>query len=167
MDGWTNIRSALQKILPCVVQHICVSCLTGHNSFVIWQEHLIGLSDEWLEDRPKSLSVKDQTTISRLEKQAEEFLNAVLCRKGESQWWSGPSASVFCIVMALMCLVLQKKLQKRWQMSTIYLNVNILKIKLRLLCPMEIDLSIFVFYVVLHVGYQTDFYSLKFFLMWL
>lgn len=46
---------------------------------------------------------------------------------------------------------------------TFYLNVNILKIKLRLLCPMEIDLSIFVFYVVLHVRYQTDFYSLKIF----
>ncbi|KAM9345436.1 ligand-dependent nuclear receptor corepressor-like protein [Symphorus nematophorus] len=45
------------------------------------KEHLIGLSDEGLEDTPKPLLVKDQTTISRLEKQAEEFLNAVLCRK--------------------------------------------------------------------------------------
>ncbi len=54
------------------------------NSFVIWQEHLIGLRDEGLEDTPKPLLVKDQTTISRLEKQAEEFLNAVLYRKGES-----------------------------------------------------------------------------------
>lgn len=54
------------------------------NSFVIWQEHLIGLSDEGLEDTAKPLLVKDQTAISRLEKQAEEFLNAVLCRKGES-----------------------------------------------------------------------------------
>lgn len=63
---------------------IYVSCITGLNSFAIWQEHLIGLSDEGLEDTPKPLLVKDQTTISRLEKQAEEFLNAVLCRKGES-----------------------------------------------------------------------------------
>ncbi|XP_076598533.1 ligand-dependent corepressor isoform X2 [Chaetodon auriga] len=45
------------------------------------KEHFIGLSDEGLEDTPKPLLVKDQTTISRLEKQAEEFLNAVLCRK--------------------------------------------------------------------------------------
>ncbi|XP_070833122.1 uncharacterized protein [Chaetodon trifascialis] len=45
------------------------------------KEHLIGLSDEGLEDTPKPLLVKDQTAISRLEKQAEEFLNAVLCRK--------------------------------------------------------------------------------------
>lgn len=58
-----------------------MSCL---NSYVIWQEHLIGLSNEGLEDTPKPLLVKDQTTISRLEKQAEEFLNAVLSRKGES-----------------------------------------------------------------------------------
>ncbi|XP_033468572.1 ligand-dependent corepressor isoform X3 [Epinephelus lanceolatus] len=45
------------------------------------KEHLISLSNEGLEDTPKPLLVKDQTTISRLEKQAEEFLNAVLCRK--------------------------------------------------------------------------------------
>ncbi|XP_073337655.1 uncharacterized protein [Pagrus major] len=45
------------------------------------KEHLIGLSDEGLENLPKPLLVKDQTTISRLERQAEEFLNAVLCRK--------------------------------------------------------------------------------------
>ncbi|XP_074501906.1 ligand-dependent corepressor isoform X4 [Sebastes fasciatus] len=45
------------------------------------KEHLIGLSDEGLEDTAKPLLVKDQTAISRLEKQAEEFLNAVLCRK--------------------------------------------------------------------------------------
>lgn len=50
---------------------------------VIWQEHLIGLSDEELEDGPKPVVVKDQTTISRLEEQAEEFLNAILCRKGQ------------------------------------------------------------------------------------
>ncbi|XP_042288866.1 uncharacterized protein LOC121911446 isoform X1 [Thunnus maccoyii] len=45
------------------------------------KEHLIGLSNEGLEDSPKPLLVKDQTTISRLEQQAEEFLNAVLSRK--------------------------------------------------------------------------------------
>ncbi|XP_056250874.1 ligand-dependent corepressor isoform X2 [Seriola aureovittata] len=45
------------------------------------KEHLIGLSNEGLEDAHKPLLVKDQTAISRLEKQAEEFLNAVLCRK--------------------------------------------------------------------------------------
>ncbi|XP_040906447.1 ligand-dependent corepressor isoform X2 [Toxotes jaculatrix] len=44
------------------------------------KEH-IGLSNEGLEDTTKPLLVKDLTTISRLEKQAEEFLNAVLCRK--------------------------------------------------------------------------------------
>ncbi|XP_022052710.1 ligand-dependent corepressor isoform X2 [Acanthochromis polyacanthus] len=43
------------------------------------KEHLIGLNNEGLEDTPKPLPFKDQ--ISRLEKQAEEFLNAVLCRK--------------------------------------------------------------------------------------
>ncbi|XP_008277960.1 ligand-dependent corepressor-like isoform X2 [Stegastes partitus] len=45
------------------------------------KEHLIGLNKEGLEDTPKPLLLKDQITISRLEKQAEEFLNAVLCRK--------------------------------------------------------------------------------------
>ncbi|XP_069000829.1 mucin-5AC isoform X1 [Embiotoca jacksoni] len=45
------------------------------------KEHLIGLKDEGLEDTPKPLLVKDQITISRLETQAEEFLNAVLGRK--------------------------------------------------------------------------------------
>nr|XP_057914701.1 mucin-2 isoform X1 [Doryrhamphus excisus] len=46
------------------------------------KEHLIGLSsEESLQDPLKPLLVKDQTTISRLEKQAEEFLNAVLSNK--------------------------------------------------------------------------------------
>ncbi|XP_068423421.1 titin homolog [Clinocottus analis] len=45
------------------------------------KEHLIGLSDEELEDTAKPLLVKDQTSINKLEKQAEEFLNAVLSRK--------------------------------------------------------------------------------------
>lgn len=45
------------------------------------KEHLIGLGIEGLEDTHRPLQVKDQTAISRLEKQAEEFLNAVLCRK--------------------------------------------------------------------------------------
>lgn len=62
----------------------------GHqfNSFPIWQEHLIDLNNKGLEDTSKPLLGKDQITISRLEKQAEEFLNAVLCRKGESQRFS-------------------------------------------------------------------------------
>ncbi|XP_029376500.1 ligand-dependent corepressor isoform X2 [Echeneis naucrates] len=45
------------------------------------KEHLVGLSNKGLDDTYKPLLVKDQTTISRLEKQAEEFLNAVLSRK--------------------------------------------------------------------------------------
>ncbi|XP_057703601.1 ligand-dependent corepressor isoform X2 [Corythoichthys intestinalis] len=46
------------------------------------KEHLISLSSEdSLQDPLKPLVVKDQTTISKLEKQAEEFLNAVLCNK--------------------------------------------------------------------------------------
>ncbi|KAF7654647.1 hypothetical protein LDENG_00066760, partial [Lucifuga dentata] len=45
------------------------------------KEHFINLSNENLEDPPKPLLVKDQTAISRLEKQAEKFLNAVLYRK--------------------------------------------------------------------------------------
>ena len=45
---------------------------------------MIGFSDEEFENRPKSVVVKDQTTIDRLEEQAEEFLNAILCRKGQT-----------------------------------------------------------------------------------
>ncbi|XP_029926452.1 titin isoform X2 [Myripristis murdjan] len=45
------------------------------------KEHLVGLSNQGLDNTPKPLLVKDQTKINRLEKQAEEFLNAVLCRK--------------------------------------------------------------------------------------
>ncbi|KAM9727780.1 uncharacterized protein ACNS7B_018140 isoform 2-T3 [Menidia menidia] len=45
------------------------------------KEHIIGLNKEGLEDTPKPLLVKDQITIIRLEKQAEEFLSAVLRRK--------------------------------------------------------------------------------------
>ncbi|XP_077469217.1 uncharacterized protein LOC144084551 isoform X1 [Stigmatopora argus] len=46
------------------------------------KEHLIGLnSEDSLQDPLKPLVVKDQTTISKLEQQAEEFLNAVLCNK--------------------------------------------------------------------------------------
>lgn len=52
-------------------------------SFVIWQEHLIGFN-KGLDETPKRLLVKDQLTIIRLEKQAEEFLSAVFCRKGMS-----------------------------------------------------------------------------------
>ncbi|XP_061647133.1 ligand-dependent corepressor isoform X4 [Phyllopteryx taeniolatus] len=46
------------------------------------KEHLIGLSsDESRQDPLKPIVVKDWTTISKLERQAEEFLNAVLCNK--------------------------------------------------------------------------------------
>ncbi|CAB1338495.1 unnamed protein product [Coregonus sp. 'balchen'] len=45
------------------------------------KEHLVGLSNQGLESGAKPLLVKDQTKISRLEKQAEEFLNAVLYKK--------------------------------------------------------------------------------------
>lgn len=51
---------------------------------VIFQEHLNDLNNKGLEDTPKPFLVKDQSIISRLEKQAEEFLSAVLSRKGES-----------------------------------------------------------------------------------
>ncbi|KAM8738031.1 ligand-dependent corepressor isoform 2-T2 [Acanthopagrus schlegelii] len=56
----------------------CLFCCLRRNKV---KEHLIGLNDEGLENSPKPLLVKDQTTISRLERQAEEFLNAVLSRK--------------------------------------------------------------------------------------
>ncbi|XP_077585570.1 uncharacterized protein LOC144205230 isoform X1 [Stigmatopora nigra] len=46
------------------------------------KEHLIGInSEDSLQDPLKPVVVKDQTTISKLEQQAEEFLNAVLCNK--------------------------------------------------------------------------------------
>ncbi|XP_027862635.1 ligand-dependent corepressor-like [Xiphophorus couchianus] len=48
------------------------------------KEHLFGFNKNHLEDAPKPLLVKDQIRIIRLEKKAEEFLNAILCRKGIS-----------------------------------------------------------------------------------
>ncbi|XP_056466073.1 ligand-dependent corepressor-like [Gadus chalcogrammus] len=45
------------------------------------KEHLVCLSNEGLEETVKPLLLNDQTKINRLEQQAEEFLNAVLCRK--------------------------------------------------------------------------------------
>ncbi|XP_035981742.1 nascent polypeptide-associated complex subunit alpha, muscle-specific form isoform X1 [Fundulus heteroclitus] len=45
------------------------------------KEHLLGFNKEHPEDAPKPLLVKDQIRIIRLEKKAEEFLNAILCRK--------------------------------------------------------------------------------------
>ncbi|XP_030011810.1 proteoglycan 4 isoform X2 [Sphaeramia orbicularis] len=56
----------------------CVFCCLRRDKV---KEHLINLSNEGLEDTPKPLLVKDQTTLSRLERQAEEFLSAVLRRK--------------------------------------------------------------------------------------
>ncbi|XP_070976003.1 ligand-dependent corepressor-like isoform X2 [Oncorhynchus clarkii lewisi] len=45
------------------------------------KEHLVGLSNQGLESGAEPLLVKDQTKINRLEKQAEEFFNAVLYKK--------------------------------------------------------------------------------------
>ncbi|CAL8359019.1 unnamed protein product [Boreogadus saida] len=47
------------------------------------KEHLVGLGNEGLEETVKPLLLNDQTNINRLELQAEEFLDAVLCRKGD------------------------------------------------------------------------------------
>ncbi|XP_044069114.1 uncharacterized protein wu:fc17b08 isoform X2 [Siniperca chuatsi] len=83
LDSWRH------KLIHCVdfeptavsdwsFDENCLFCCLRRDKV---KEHLIGLSIEGLEDTPKPLLVKDQTAISRLEKQAEEFLNAVLCRK--------------------------------------------------------------------------------------
>ncbi|XP_034008427.1 uncharacterized protein wu:fc17b08 isoform X3 [Trematomus bernacchii] len=56
----------------------CLFCCLRRDNV---KEHLIGLTNEGIEDTPKPLLAKDQNTISRLEKQAEEFLHAVLGRK--------------------------------------------------------------------------------------
>ncbi|KAL0964640.1 hypothetical protein UPYG_G00326890 [Umbra pygmaea] len=45
------------------------------------KEHLVGLSSPGLQSGTNALLVKDHTKIIRLEKQAEEFLNAVLYNK--------------------------------------------------------------------------------------
>ncbi|KAM8851589.1 ligand-dependent corepressor isoform 2-T2 [Synchiropus picturatus] len=45
------------------------------------KEHLIGLNKEELQDTLRPQLAKDHAAISKLEKQAEEFLNAVLSRK--------------------------------------------------------------------------------------
>ncbi|XP_061601846.1 ligand-dependent corepressor-like isoform X4 [Cololabis saira] len=45
------------------------------------KERLIGSSKGGIEDTHRRLLVKDQITIIRFEKQTEEFLSAVLCRK--------------------------------------------------------------------------------------
>ncbi|XP_076017020.1 uncharacterized protein LOC143008935 isoform X1 [Genypterus blacodes] len=56
----------------------CPFCWLRRNKV---KEHLLDLSSGNLEDTFKPLLAKDQTAIDRLEKQAEEFLNAVLRRK--------------------------------------------------------------------------------------
>lgn len=49
------------------------------------QEHLLGLNNDSLGSVARPLSfIKDQFNISNLEREAEEFLNAVLHRKGTS-----------------------------------------------------------------------------------
>ncbi|XP_039630915.1 ligand-dependent corepressor-like isoform X3 [Polypterus senegalus] len=45
------------------------------------KEHLVGLSNQTLEAGEKAIYRQDQSKINRLEKQAEEFLNAVFYRK--------------------------------------------------------------------------------------
>lgn len=92
------------KILSCNEIPACVLLFYFYAycwlALVFRQEHLHVLSDDWLEDRPKPLSVKDQAAISRLEEQAEEFLHAVLCRKGEP-WFHGIKPSTASLSSAL------------------------------------------------------------------
>ncbi|XP_061083416.1 microtubule-associated protein futsch [Conger conger] len=45
------------------------------------QEHLLGFNSQGLEGGEQSLCSQEQSKINKLEKQAEEFLNAVFCRK--------------------------------------------------------------------------------------
>ncbi|KAJ8250204.1 hypothetical protein COCON_G00221260 [Conger conger] len=45
------------------------------------QEHLLGFNSQDLEGGEQSLCSQEQSKINKLEKQAEEFLNAVFCRK--------------------------------------------------------------------------------------
>lgn len=47
------------------------------------QEHVVALNKQIVESGGKPLLGKDPSHISRLERQAEEFLDAVLHRKGE------------------------------------------------------------------------------------
>ncbi|KAK7930851.1 hypothetical protein WMY93_007246 [Mugilogobius chulae] len=56
----------------------CIFCCLRRNKV---KEHLSSLSTDGLEDPPKPLLVKDQTLLIKLERQAEEFLSAVLRRK--------------------------------------------------------------------------------------
>ncbi|KAJ8418126.1 hypothetical protein AAFF_G00138350 [Aldrovandia affinis] len=54
------------------------------------KEHLTGLNDQVLEEGDRVLCKQEQSKINRLEKQAEEFLNAVLYRKAEIPSFSDP-----------------------------------------------------------------------------
>uniref|UniRef100_A0AAV2JK48 Ligand-dependent nuclear receptor corepressor-like protein n=1 Tax=Knipowitschia caucasica TaxID=637954 RepID=A0AAV2JK48_KNICA len=56
----------------------CVFCCLRRNKV---KEHLSSLNSEGLEDPLKPLLVKDQTLMIKLERQAEEFLSAVLRKK--------------------------------------------------------------------------------------
>ncbi|XP_031660574.1 titin isoform X1 [Oncorhynchus kisutch] len=56
----------------------CLFCCVRRDKV---KEHLVGLNNQGLESGAEPLLVKDQTKINRLEKQAEEFFNAVLYKK--------------------------------------------------------------------------------------
>ncbi|KAJ0005172.1 hypothetical protein NQD34_011386 [Periophthalmus magnuspinnatus] len=56
----------------------CIFCCLRRNKV---KEHFSSLNSDGLEDPPKPLLVKDQTLLIKLERQAEEFLSAVLRRK--------------------------------------------------------------------------------------
>lgn len=64
----------------------CLFKCKGHclKVVVTRQEHLLGVNKSRLKGNAKPLLVKDQIAIGKLEKQTEDFLNAVFCRKGES-----------------------------------------------------------------------------------
>ncbi|XP_055019003.1 ligand-dependent corepressor isoform X2 [Boleophthalmus pectinirostris] len=56
----------------------CIFCCLRRNKV---KEQLSSLNSDGLEDPPKPLLAKDQTLLIKLERQAEEFLSAVLRRK--------------------------------------------------------------------------------------
>ncbi|XP_034041646.1 uncharacterized protein wu:fc17b08 isoform X2 [Thalassophryne amazonica] len=83
LDSWRH------KLIRCVgrgpeegsdwsFDENCLFCCLRRDKV---KEHLLAFSKEVLEDTAKPLLVKDQTAITRLEKQTEDFLHAVFCRK--------------------------------------------------------------------------------------
>lgn len=61
--------------------HNCFYCFAL--SFILKQDHVVALNKQIVESGGKPLLGKDPSNICRLEWQSEEFLNAVLHRKGE------------------------------------------------------------------------------------